>query len=100
LEYREGEKEAVIISDGEVAKIRQDFLNRTHEIRQSNNSDRVTRFELWHPIEAISKYSCLDGFTLVDTPGPNEWESAEFNTVALKETALEALRTCNAILFI
>ncbi|MGF1487459.1 MAG: dynamin family protein [Prochloraceae cyanobacterium] len=100
LEYREGEKEPVIISEGEVAKIREDFLKRTHKIRQNNNSDRVTCFELWHPIEAISKYSCLDGFTLVDTPGPNEWESAEFNTVALKETALEALRTCNAILFI
>jgi len=100
LEYREGEKEPVIISEGEVDKIREDFLKRTHKIRQSNNSDRVNRFELWHPIEAISKYSFLDGFTLVDTPGPNEWESAEFNTVALKETALEALRTCNAILFI
>ncbi|MBC6432856.1 dynamin family protein [Nostoc sp. HG1] len=40
------------------------------------------------------------GFTLVDTPGPNEWKSASFNTTSLKQTALEALRTYNAILFI
>ncbi len=31
---------------------------------------------------------------------PNEWESANFNINELKQTALEALRTCNAILFI
>ncbi|MDJ0796829.1 MAG: dynamin family protein [Calothrix sp. MO_167.B12] len=42
----------------------------------------------------------LSGFKLIDTPGPNEWESASFNTIALKQTALEVLRTCNAILFI
>lgn len=42
----------------------------------------------------------LTGFTLVDTPGPNEWESVSFNTTSLKQTALEALRTCDAILFI
>lgn len=100
LEYREQQAYPVLVSEGEAGKIRQDFLARTHEIRKTNNSDNVNHFELWHPIEAIDKCSYLTGFTLVDTPGPNEWESASFNTVALKQTALEALRTCNAILFI
>jgi hypothetical protein len=100
LEYRQGQRQPILISEGDTGKIRQDFLERTHQIRENNNSDNTTRFELWHSIEAISKYSSLAGFTLVDTPGPNEWESAGFNTVALKQTALEALRTCNAILFV
>jgi GTPase Era involved in 16S rRNA processing len=100
LEYRQGQRQPIVISEGDTGKIRQDFLERTHQIRENNNSDNTTRFELWHSIEAISKYSSLAGFTLVDTPGPNEWESAGFNTVALKQTALEALRTCNAILFV
>jgi GTPase Era involved in 16S rRNA processing len=100
LEYRQGQRQPVLIAEGDTGKIRQEFLERTHQIRENNNSDNTTRFELWHSIEAISKYSSLAGFTLVDTPGPNEWESAGFNTVALKQTALEALRTCNAILFV
>jgi GTPase Era involved in 16S rRNA processing len=100
LEYRQGQRQPILNSEGDTGKIRQDFLERTHQIRENNNSDNTTRFELWHSIEAISKYSSLAGFTLVDTPGPNEWESAGFNTIALKQTALEALRTCNAILFV
>jgi GTPase Era involved in 16S rRNA processing len=100
LEYCLGEKNPIVISDGSTDKIRGDFLARTHTIRANNNRDETNRFELWHSIAAVSKYSCLNGFTLVDTPGPNEWQSASFNTAALKQTALETLRTCNAILFI
>ena len=100
LEYREGQKEPFLIADGDVSKIRDQFLERTRQIRKEQNSDKTIRFELEHPIEAISKLSSLKGFTLVDTPGPNEWQSAEFDTVNLKRTALEALRTCDAILFI
>lgn len=100
LEYREGQREPVIVAEGEVEEIRRQFLKRTHEIRATKNSDKATRFELQHHIEAISELPSLTGFTLVDTPGPNEWESVEFSTVELKKTALEVLRTCDAILFI
>ncbi|MEG4807350.1 dynamin family protein [Microcoleus sp. F8-D3] len=100
LEYREGERQPVTLVEGDAGEIQQKFLQRTREIRQTGNPDSTTRFEIEHPIEAISQLSSLTGFTLVDTPGPNEWESANFNTNALKQTALEALRTCNAILFI
>ena len=100
LEYREGERKPVILVEGDAGKIQQKFLLRTREIREQGNPDNTTRFEIEHPIEAISELSSLTGFTLVDTPGPNEWESANFNINALKQTALEALRTCNAILFI
>ena len=54
--------------------------------------DNTTRFEIEHPIEAISALSSLDGFTLLDTPDPNEWESAKFNIVALKQTIIPAPR--------
>ena len=100
LEYREGQREPVILIEGDASEIQQKFLLRTREIREQGNRDGTTRFEIEHPIEAISQLSSLTGFTLVDTPGPNEWESANFNINALKQTALEALRTCNAILFI
>lgn len=100
LEFREGERQPVVIAEGEVGEIRQKFLARTHEIRATNNQDNTTRFELEHSIEAISELTSLTGFTLVDTPGPNEWETANFNTVSLKQTALEVIRTCDAILFI
>ena len=100
LEYREGERKPVILVEGDAGEIQQKFLLRTREIREKGNPDHTTRFEIEHPIEAISQLSSLTGFTLVDTPGPNEWESANFNINALKQTALEALRTCNAILFI
>ena len=100
LEYREGERKPVILVEGDAGEIQQKFLLRTREIREQGNPDNTTRFEIEHPIEAISQLSSLRGFTLVDTPGPNEWESANFNINALKQTALEALRNCNAILFI
>lgn len=100
LEYREGQRKPVILVEGDAGEIQQKFLLRTREIREKGNPDNTTRFEIEHPIEAISQLTSLTGFTLVDTPGPNEWESANFNINALKQTALEALRTCNAILFI
>lgn len=100
LEYREGQRKPVILVEGDAGEIQQKFLLRTREIREQGNPDNTTRFEIEHPIEAISELSSLTGFTLVDTPGPNEWESANFNINALKQTALEALRTCNAILFV
>lgn len=100
LEYQDGKREPVVLIEGETGEIRQKFLKRTHEIRETQNADGTIRFELEHPVEAISQIPSLTGFTLVDTPGPNEWESVKFNTVALKQTALEALRTCDAILFV
>jgi GTPase Era involved in 16S rRNA processing len=100
LEYQEGKRKPIVLVEGEAEKIRQAFLERTRKIRETNNPDNTVRFELEYPIEAINKVPSLAGFRLIDTPGPNEWESESFNTTALKQTALEALRTCDAILFI
>ena len=98
LEYQEGRR-PLVIAEGEAGEIQQKFLERTREIREKGNLDNTTSFKIEHPIEAIGTLSSLSGFTLVDTPGPNEWESGNFN-VKLKETTLEALRKCNAILFV
>jgi GTPase Era involved in 16S rRNA processing len=100
LENREDQEFPEIIATGDAEEIKRKFSERTYQIRDNNNSDRTISFELQHPIEAISKLPSLAGFTLVDTPGPNEWNSENFNTVALKQTSLQALRTCDAILFI
>lgn len=100
LEYREGKRKPVVLAEGEPEAIQQVFLERTRQIRATQNQNNTEYFVLEHPIGAISKLSALSGFTLIDTPGPNEWESANFNTVALKQTTLEVLRTCDAILFV
>ncbi len=100
LEYKDGQRRPVVIAEGDAVEIQQKFLERTREIRDKGNPNNTTRFEIEHSIEALSGLSSLAGFTVVDTPGPNEWETANFNTVKLKQTALEALRTCNAILFV
>lgn len=99
LEYREGQRRPIVLAEGDPGEIQQKFLVRTREIREKDNPDDTIRFEIEYPIEAISGLSSLAGFTLVDTPGPNEWESTNFN-VKLKQTTLEALRNCNAILFV
>lgn len=100
LEYRNGDKEPFLLVEGELKEIQAKFLSRTREIRKNNNKDFTTRFEIDYPIEAISSLPYLEGFTLVDTPGPNEWESGTFDTVSLKQISLEALRDCNVVLFI
>jgi hypothetical protein len=60
------------------------------------------KFELWHPIEAVQDLPALSGFTLIDTPGPNEWQAGTLSreTVALKEATLAALRQCNVVIFV
>ncbi len=100
LEYREGQQQPVVIVEGDAQKIRQKFLEYTREIRQKNNPYRTLRFELEHPIEVASTIPFLAGFTLVDTPGANEWKSANFDTTPLKQASLEALRNSDVILFI
>lgn len=100
LEYREKQKQPVLLAEGDARTIRQNFLERTHLIRATANRDRVQRFELEYPIDAIGNFSALTGFTLVDTPGPNEWKDGAFDSIILKQTALEVLRNCDVILFI
>ena len=100
LEYRDGQRKPVLLAEGTLKEIQDNFLSRTRQIRKNNNKDFTTRFEIEYPIEAINSFSYLTGFTLVDTPGPNEWESGTFNTVSLKQISLEALRDCNVVLFI
>ncbi|MGK7929014.1 MAG: dynamin family protein [Spirulina sp.] len=100
LEYRERQKQPVLLAEGDARMIRQHFLERTHLIRATDNRDRVRRFALEYPIDAIGNFSALAGFTLVDTPGPNEWQDGSFDSVVLKETALDVLRNCDVVIFI
>lgn len=100
LEYRQGEEDPLVLIQGKPEDIKQKFLERTYEIRHNNNSEDIVRFELEHPVEAINQIPSLTGFTLIDAPGPNEWESVRFNTTVLKQNALELMRTCDVILFI
>lgn len=100
LEYRKEQKSPEILVAGDGEEIKQKFLERTYQIRNNKNLDNTIKFELHHPIEAITELPSLAGFTLVDTPGPNDWDSANFQTVNLKQIALESLRTCDAILFV
>ncbi|MDY7012522.1 MAG: dynamin family protein, partial [Cyanobacteriota bacterium] len=99
-EYRQGLRKPILLARGDDRAIKTEFLRRTHEIRAMANQEGTVRFKLERPVEALRNLTALNGLTLVDTPGPNEWQSADFNAISLKQTALEALRTCDAILFI
>ncbi|ELS31929.1 MULTISPECIES: dynamin family protein [Pseudanabaena] len=96
----QGSKRQPIIFEGDDAEIKQHFLSRTREIRASGNSDNSFRFEIEHPIEAVGSMDLLKNFTLIDTPGPDEWKSGDFDSTSLKETAIRVLHDCNVILFI
>jgi GTPase Era involved in 16S rRNA processing len=102
LEYREGRRKPISLAKGSVNEIQQKFLERTREFRSDKNSDKEfpTSFELRYPIEAINGLSSLAGLRLIDTPGPNEWKSMSVDVVKLKQSTLEALRNCNAVLFV
>lgn len=100
LEYPAVGQEPTLIAEGEAEQIRQAFLDRTHGIRKANAVEDVESFVLHHPIAAIQDLKVLSGFTLIDTPGPNEWETQDFNTVSLKQVALEVMRNCKVILFV
>lgn len=100
LEYRQGQQQPIVIAQGDAQKIRHKFLEYTREIRQKNNPYHTLRFELEHPIEVASTIPFLAGFTLVDTPGSNEWKSSKFDTTPLKQASLEALHNSDVILFI
>jgi GTPase Era involved in 16S rRNA processing len=102
LEHREGERKPISLAKGSLSEIQKKFLERTREFRRDENSDKdfPTRFELRYPIEAISGLSSLAGLKLIDTPGPNEWKSMSVDVVKLKQSTLEALRNCNAVLFV
>jgi GTPase Era involved in 16S rRNA processing len=99
LEYKQGDRHPSVLVEGGAITIQQKFLERTREIRDGNQ-EIPARFELEHPIEAIANLPALSGFTLIDTPGPNEWKSKSTEASAIKQASLEALRTCKAVLFI
>ncbi|MBN3884682.1 MAG: dynamin family protein [Nostoc sp. JL34] len=54
LEYRDGQKRPLVITEGEAGEIQQKFLMRTREIREKGNPDKTIRFEIEHSIEAIN----------------------------------------------
>jgi GTPase SAR1 family protein len=102
LEYWEGERKPISLAKGSLSEIQQKFLERTRQLRRDQNSNKEfpTSFELKYPIEAISGLSSLTGLKLIDTPGPNEWKSMSVDVVKLKQSTLEVLRNCNAVLFV
>ncbi|MBD2743923.1 dynamin family protein [Coleofasciculus sp. FACHB-1120] len=101
LEYREGNRQPVAIASGDAVEIAQKFLERIHDIQNHHNLDNTIRFEIEHPIEAISTLSSLAGFTLTDLPVEHERESIELPPITdWKQMILEALRISDVILFV
>ena len=106
LEYWDGQPRGTVLVEGDAQVIQQTFLERTRQLRTNRENNPETaypkKFELWHPIEAVQDLPALSGFTLIDTPGPNEWQAGTLSreTVALKEATLAALRQCNVVIFV
>lgn len=106
LEYWDGQPRGTVLVEGNAQVIQKTFLERTRELRSNRENNPETaypkKFELWHPIEAVQNLPALSGFTLIDTPGPNEWEAGTLSRdmVALKESTFAALRQCNVVIFV
>ncbi|MBD1891053.1 dynamin family protein [Coleofasciculus sp. FACHB-SPT9] len=101
LEYREGHWQPVAIASGDAVEIAQKFLEHTQSIRNQHNPARTIRFEIEHPIEAISTLSSLAGFTLSDLSVENEQASIKFTpTTEQEQIILETLENTDVILFI
>ncbi|BAU13056.1 hypothetical protein LEP3755_35920 [Leptolyngbya sp. NIES-3755] len=106
MEYWNDQNRGEILVEGDAQTIQKTFLQRTRELRENREhnpeASYPTRFELWYPIEAVQDLPALSGFTLIDTPGPNEWEAGTLSRemVALKQTTLAALRQCNVVIFV
>ncbi|MEP0795587.1 dynamin family protein [Trichocoleus sp. DQ-A3] len=101
LEYREGHRQPVAIASGDAVEIAQKFLEHIQVIRNQKNPDKTIRFEIEHPIEAISTLSSLASFTLSDLPVENEQIFVEFTPKKNQEQIiLETLKNIDAILFI
>lgn len=106
-EYWDNKQKGELLAEGDAHVIQQAFLRRTRELRinRENNpeSPYPKRFELRYPIHAVQDVPALSGFTLIDTPGPNEWEAGTTlsrEMVSLKQTTLAALRQCNVVIFV
>jgi GTPase Era involved in 16S rRNA processing len=106
LEYWDNSNKGEILVEGNAEAIQQKFLERTRELRTNRENNPETaypkKFELWYQIEAVQDLPALSGFTLIDTPGPNEWEAGILSRemVALKQATLAALRQCNVVIFV
>lgn len=106
LEHWEGQERSEVLIEGDAQAIQQKFLERTRELRANRATNPQTsypkKFELLYPIEAVQDLPALSGFTLIDTPGPNEWEAKTLSKemVALKQSTLAALRQCNVVIFV
>jgi GTPase Era involved in 16S rRNA processing/gas vesicle protein len=83
--------------------LQENFHEDIRKCRKKDEVNNVDKYFIEHPIIALQdeQYTGLvENFLLIDTPGPNEANTGDFDTYALKETAYYQLRNADAIVFI
>jgi GTPase Era involved in 16S rRNA processing/spore germination protein GerM len=83
--------------------LQENFHEDIRKCRKNDEVNNVDKYFIEHPIIALQdeQYTGLvENFLLIDTPGPNEANTGDFDTYALKETAYYQLRNADAIVFI
>lgn len=99
------------MQDGSVEKLQatkdQDlaevFLEDVRSSRKGDSVSNIDKYYFEYPIYALKdeKYQgIVENFVLVDTPGPNEADTGEFDVSYLKALTEQQIRSADAVIFI
>lgn len=91
------------ITAGNGKTVEENFHRDVRNSREQNGISTIEKYYMEYPIQALNneQYGDLvENFLLVDTPGPNEASTGQFDTEALKATTYYQLRNADAIIFV
>lgn len=102
LKYMQGGTVEQLKSTGE-QDLAEVFLEDVRSARKGDSVSQIEKYYFEYPIHALKgeKYQgVVENFVLVDTPGPNEASTGEFDVSYLKKLTEEQIRTADAVIFV
>lgn len=99
--YVDGSKEKITSQNG--MSLEEAFHEDVRNSRKKDGVKNIEKYYLETPIKALegSAYEDLvQNFVLVDTPGPNEASTKDFDTSILQKLALDQLRNSDALIML
>lgn len=98
---KDGKEHSIVASSTET--IEEAFHRDVRESRSNNSANAIEKYFVESPILALQNESykgLVENFILIDTPGPNEADTENFDATVLKEITYYQLRNADAIIFI
>ncbi|KLU63782.1 clamp-binding protein CrfC [Desulfosporosinus acididurans] len=91
------------ITEGNGRTLEQNFHKDVRDSRHQNGVTVINKYYMEFPIVALNNEEYKDlveNFLLIDTPGPNEAGTGQFDTQKLREITYYQLRNADAIIFV